>query len=154
MFGGGGPGSQRAERLLASYNRGVEGDERGAGMLQRDYLLEIIGRFTEAVGRALKRLAEGDEAATADIELEVAGLLDLDPSIALGLAPDSLVTMMILSGLGDSLAAYVCYALERVADAYEASGEPDLAQVRREQAAAVAESFNCDPSDVAAEFEQ
>lgn len=121
-------------------------------MLQRDYLLEIIGRFTEAVSRALKRLEEGDEAATADIELEVAGLLDLDPSIALGLAPDSLVTMMLLSGLGDSLAGYVSFALERLGDAYEGRGEDDLAQLRRDQAAAVVESFNCDPADVAEEF--
>ena len=59
---------------------------------------------------------------------------------------------MVLSGMGDTVAAYVCYALDRLSRVYEARGEGDLAGLRRLQARAVAESFDCDPAAVPAEL--
>ena len=87
-----------------------------------------------------------DAEATGAVEQDVAGLLDLDPEVALTLSPDSLVTMMVLSGMGDSVAAYVAFSLTRLADAYEAQGDAGTAALRRAQAAAVGESFGCDPT--------
>ena len=115
-------------------------------MLQRDYVLEIVDQFVEGVSDALRRALRGEAGATDDIERQIGELLDLDPGTALVLAPDSLVTMMVLSGMGDSVASYVCYALERVSRLYERAGEEDLAGLRRLQARAVAESFGCDPA--------
>jgi hypothetical protein len=82
----------------------------------------------------------------------VAALLDLDPQTAMNLAPDSLVTMMLLSGMGDSLASYVAYALDRVGDAYDDWGDTQTAELRWDQAQAVAESFGCDQNAVPEEF--
>lgn len=122
-------------------------------MLQRDYILEIISQFAEAVKEALGRAEKDlDPEACEEVEHQIGDLLELDYNTALSLAPDSLVTMMVLSGIGDSIASYVCFALTRLADVYERSGDKDLAQVRLAQAKAVAESFNCDPDDVPAEF--
>ena len=113
-------------------------------MLHRDYLLEMIEEFVGVVLRALKRaLAERDQTAAVEAEEALAGLLDLDASVALDLSPDSLVTMMLLSGMGDSLASYAAYTLERLGDAYEGMGQRDLAGLRHAQAEAVAESFGC-----------
>ena len=92
-------------------------------MLHRDYLLEVIARFVDAVTIALR-----------------------------GLSPDSLVTMMLLSGMGDSLASYVSYALDRVGDAYDNMGDKRTAELRWDQAQAVAEAFNCDPNTIPEEF--
>ena len=100
-------------------------------MLQRDYVLEIVGQFVEGVSRALRRAARGEKNGLLDAEREIGELLDLEPQTALALAPDSLVTMMVLSGIGDSIAAHVCYALDRVA-----------------------ESFGCDPAEPPAELVQ
>ena len=54
--------------------------------------------------------------------------------------------------MGDSVAAYVCYALERLARLYERTGDEDTAGLRRLQAKAVAESFGCDPDAPPAEL--
>ena len=110
-------------------------------MLQKDYILEIVGDFVDGVAKHLDAALAGDAEATGAVEQDVAGLLDLDPEVALTLSPDSLVTMMVLSGMGDSVAAYVAFSLTRLADAYEAQGDVDTAALRRAQAAAVGESF-------------
>ena len=121
-------------------------------MLHRDYLLEIILRFVEAVADPLRRaLLKADFDATREVDDAIAGLLDLDPHTALSLSPDSLVTMLLLSGVGDSVAEYVAYALDRVGDAYDDAGERALAEMRWDQAQAVVEAFGCSDA-VPAEF--
>ena len=122
-------------------------------MLHKDYLLEIIERFVDTVTVALRgSLIDGSVESAKDVEDSVAALLDLDPQTAMNLSPDSLVTMMLLSGMGDSLAEYVAYALDRVGDAYDDMGDQEKAALRWDQAQAVAESFNCDQNSVPKEF--
>lgn len=122
-------------------------------MLQRDYILEIVGQFVEGITRSFRLAVDGDDHALKDVEQQIGELIELDYETALSLAPDSLVTMMLLSGMGDSVASYVCYALDRLSLLYEREGNGDLAGLRRLQARAVAESFNCDPSDVPPELQ-
>ena len=97
-------------------------------MLQHDYLLEVIGRFVGAVSASLRgALCDGDFART-----------------AMALSPQSLVTMMTLSGVGESVAAYAAYALDKVALAYERQGDDAEASLRRAQATAIASAFHAD----------
>ncbi|MFC2706482.1 MAG: hypothetical protein ACFN02_11130 [Olsenella profusa] len=122
-------------------------------MLQHDYLLELIAQFVEVVSSALGRaLGSGDLSAAGEVEEAIAGLLDIDPVIALQLSPDSLVTMMVLSGVGDSVAEYVGYALDKVGDAYAAAGRGELAEVRHAQAQAVYGSFGLEEHSVPPEL--
>ena len=122
-------------------------------MLRRDYLLEVIARFVDAVTIALRgALLDRNPTSAREVEDSVAALLDLDPNTAMNLSPESLVTMMLLSGMGDSLASYVSYALDRVGDAYDDMGDKRTAELRWDQAQAVAEAFNCDPETIPAEF--
>lgn len=122
-------------------------------MLQRDYLTEMVRRFANVLARRLRAaLLDTDPEAIKDLEDAVGSLLDLDGVTAMSLDPSSLVTMMELSGVADSLASYANYALRRIADAYDAQGQPALAQTRRVQADAVRTSFLCEPSFVPAEL--
>ena len=122
-------------------------------MLHRDYLLEIIAKFVEAVTVALRHaVLDGSPESAREVEDSVAALLDLDPQTAMNLSPDSLVTMMLLSGMGDSLACYVAYALDKVGDAYDNMGNQQTAELRWDQAQAVAESFGCDLDEIPQEF--
>ena len=122
-------------------------------MLHRDYLLEIIARFVETVMASLRiAVLDGNVEAAKEAEDCVAALLDLDPNTAMNLSPDSLVTMMLLSGMGDALAGYVAYVLDKVGDAYDNAGDTQKAALRWDQAQAVAESFNCDPNVIPEEF--
>ncbi len=122
------------------------GESKGAHMLQRDYVLEIVGQFVDGVSVALRRAALGEKIGLVETERQIGDLLELEPQTALALAPDSLVTMMLLSGMGDSVAEYVGYALDRLARLYESAGDEDTAGLRRLQAKAVGESFGCDPT--------
>lgn len=122
-------------------------------MLQRDYILELVDDFCQTICDPLRRALSGDLDACGDVERQIGGLLELDHRTALALAPDSLVTMMVLSGMGDVVASYVGVALVRLADAYEAAGDDDRAGLRRLQARAVAESFSLDLSQMPAGLE-
>ena len=125
----------------------------GGRMLQHDYLLEMISQFVEAITRSLRTaLLRGDRQAARQVEDAVSGLLDLDPQLAMQLSPDSLVTMMILSGVGDSVAGYVAYSLRGLSDAYAAMGEGALSDLRLKQAQAMEQSFGAEPGSVPPEF--
>ena len=87
------------------------------------------------------------------VEQAVGKLIDLDADTALALSPDSLVTMMQLSGIGESVAGYASYALARIADSYERMGKKQTAEVRRDQARKVAVAFGWNLSDIPEEFE-
>ena len=114
-------------------------------MLQHDYLLEVIGRFVEAVSTSLRgALCNGDFARVGEVERAVGELLDLDAQTAMALSPQSLVTMMTLSGVGESVAAYAAYALDKVALAYERQGDDAEASLRRAQATDIASDFHAD----------
>ena len=122
-------------------------------MLQRDYVLELISQFAAAVKVSLRRAKKDlDPEACQDVERSIGELLELDYNTAMSLSPDSLVTMMVLSGIGDSVASYVCYSLTQLSDVYSRRGDEDLAQFRMAQAKAVSESFACDLDVVPEEF--
>ena len=121
-------------------------------MLERDYILAAIDEFVAGIGDALVRAClDRDLKATHEAEHCVAELLDLDERTALSLSPDSLVTMMLLSGIAD---AYVAYALLRIGDAYAAQDRPMKASLRRKQAVAVAESFDVSLGTVPEELQE
>jgi hypothetical protein len=122
-------------------------------MLQHDYLLEIIQQFVQTITNALHRaLEEHDEVAIGEVESAIGELLQLDAETAMSLAPESLVTMMMLAGTGDAISGYVAYALNKLSVAYGAMGMEGLAEDRREQAEAVAEAFGSDVNEVPEEL--
>lgn len=124
-------------------------------MLQRDYILQLIKDFTSVVtGNLRAALEDGDLSSAKEVEDAVAELLGLDTETALRLTPTSLVTMMELSGTSDIQAAYVAYALNRLADAYERCGKKKKGELRREQARAIAVAFGWNLSVIPDEFQQ
>ncbi len=137
------------------YNRNNPICEKGIAMLHRDYLLEVIDQFVSTVSRALSRaLLERDLDAAAEVEEAVAELIQLDPDTAMSLSPESLVVMMQLSGTGDAVAGYAAYALNRLADAYERSGDAGVAELRRGQAQAIASAFGADLDQIPEELRE
>ena len=123
-------------------------------MLQRDYVLAQINLFVQTVLDPLRlALEELDLDSVHTVEQAIGKLIDLDADTALALSPDSLVTMMQLSGIGDSVAGYASYALARIADSYERMDKKQTAGVRRDQARKVAVAFGWNLSDIPEEFE-
>ncbi|MDO4797832.1 MAG: hypothetical protein Q4A01_07415 [Coriobacteriales bacterium] len=124
-------------------------------MLHRDYLLEVIEQFVNGISQSLVRVfVHRDLDAAQDVEEAVAELVQLDPETAMSLAPESLVTMMMLSGTGDAVAGYAAYALNRLGEAYERAGEVELGEARKAQAQAIADSFNADLDEIPQELRE
>ncbi len=122
-------------------------------MLHRDYLLEVIEQFVNGISQSLVRVfVHRDLDAGQDVEAAVAELVQLDPNTAMSLAPESLVTMMMLSGTGDAVAGYAAFALNRLGEAYERMGEVELGQMRKAQAQAIADSFNASLDEIPEEL--
>lgn len=121
--------------------------------IKNDYLLDQIARFVESItaGIGKSRAGRADDAIEA-FEAVAGDVLDMDAETALSLAPASLVTMMQLSAVDDSLAAYTVYALERAADAYDGRGDA-TGQLRRAQAQAIADAFGFEVSVVPPEVQ-
>ncbi len=114
-------------------------------MLHRDFLEEMIENFTREVVQHLPvAIQNGDKEAMDSTEASVARLLELDPSYALGLAPQSLVMMLQLNGVGYAIASYAAYVLNQTSRAYELQGDTATAVVRKMQALAIARAFQCD----------
>jgi len=122
-------------------------------MLQHDYILEVVGKFVESVAVALLGIFKRrDFTHIGEAEKAVAELLDLDPETAMALSPESLVTMMRLSGVGDTVAAYAAYALRKVGEAYELEGDAEVGALRIAQARAISEAFGVEEGEVPPEF--
>ena len=124
-------------------------------MLHRDYLLEVIEQFVNGISQSLVRVfVHRDLDAAQDVEEAVSELVQLDPNTAMSLAPESLVTMMVLSGTGDAVAGYAAFALNRLGEAYERIGEHELAEARKAQAQAIADSFGASLDEVPEELRE
>ena len=122
-------------------------------MLQHDYILEVVGKFVESVAVALLGIFKRhDFTHIGEAENAVAELLDLDPETAMALSPESLVTMMRLSGVGDTVAAYAAYALRKVGEAYELEGDAEVGALRIAQARAISHAFDVEEGEVPPEF--
>ena len=122
-------------------------------MLQHDYILEVVGKFVESVAVALLGIFKWhDFTHIGEAEKAVAELLDLDPETAMALSPESLVTMMRLSGVGDTVAAYAAYALRKVGEAYELEGDAEVGALRIAQARAISQAFDVEEGEVPPEF--
>lgn len=109
--------------------------------IKSDYLMDMVMRFCEAVLRAQDARKAGDaDQALEEYEDVVGTALDMPADCALALSGPSLLSMVQLSAVDETLVVYCVYALMRVADIYEGP-RPDLAALRREQAGALAQGF-------------
>ena len=118
-------------------------------MLQRDYIMMLITQFVDAVTDPLLHAAvHQDLKSIHEAEHAVGDLLQLDPETALMLTPESLVTMMDLSGIGDTVEGYAAYVLNKLASLYERRGDDKTSELRLAQARAVAVAFGWDLSNI------
>ncbi len=122
--------------------------------IKHDYILDMISEFTDTVLAGMGKTRAGlSRDALRDYEAIVGRALDMDAATLLALSPESLVTMVRLSAVDESLAVYAVFALQRAAEIYEASGDA-TGQLRRAQAQAVAGVYGFAVDAVPSEVEQ
>ena len=123
-------------------------------MLQRDYLVQMISQFIQAIINA-KKTAETDPKAAADsLEGAIANATDIDGAMLLSLSGESMAQVMQLSGVDERVAGYIAHSLDQEAQYLEQAGEYDLASLRKDQAMHLSQTFQLDMDKIANELDK
>lgn len=115
-------------------------------MLERDYLMRIIMELGAAIRRSLERAeVERDPGDAARLlEAAVGEATDLDGATLLSLAPDSIAAIMQATGTDPAVTEYVVRSLYLASHYYDAAGDQPMADLRAQQAEAIAAAYGHD----------
>ncbi len=113
-------------------------------MFESDYLMRMIQQLIEAIVRSMEA-ANGtreDPAAAADLlEAAIGAAVDMDSSVFLSLAPESIADILSVSGTDEHVAEYVGRSLFLESDYLLRSGNDELARIREDQARALGSAY-------------
>ncbi len=113
-------------------------------MFENDYIMRMILQLTRVLRRSLIREYPSPETEIRDIEGKVAEALDLDPRLMFKLEPESLVSLLQLGNVDPALAVYAVRSIYYESDLLEENGELEKAELRRQQADAIARAYDLD----------
>lgn len=118
-------------------------------MLEQDYLMRILLQFAEIIRRSwTKADKDRDPRRAADmLEDAIGNATDLDGGTLLSLSPDSIASVMQVSGVDPRVTEYIAFSLLLAAGYLREAGEFDLADLREQQARAVADAYGIDLPD-------
>ena len=123
-------------------------------MLEQDYLMRIFLQFAEILRRSwFKARDEHDPKAAADmLENAVGDAVDIDGATLLSLSPESIASVMQVSGVDPRVSEYIARSLLLASGYLAEAGEGDLSALRAEQARALAEAYDLDLPDTPEEL--
>jgi hypothetical protein len=112
-------------------------------VFEQDYIMRIILQFAEAIRRSMQKAAgEEDKAGAAELlEASIGEATDIDGSVLLSLAPESIAGVMQISGTDPQVSEYIARTLLLEAQYLDEAGFAQKAELRRGQAFAIAEAF-------------
>lgn len=119
-------------------------------MLEQDYLMRLIITFFQAMRRSWEKSeVDRDPQGAADtLEAAIGAATDLDGAVLLSLAPESIATVMQVSGIDPHVTEFVARGMLLESVYLEEAGQPHLAGVRSAQAHALAQAYGFDlPED-------
>ena len=109
-------------------------------------IMELAGAIRKSI--LLSRDDDDPDAAAQLLEASLDGATEMDGSLLLTLEPETMATMLQLSGTDPMLIGYVTRTLLLESKFLEKAQSHSMAAFRREQAFAVAESFGIELDDV------
>lgn len=119
-------------------------------MLTQDYLVRMLVDFAAGIMRSMqRRTEERDPRGAAELlEGAIGQSVDLDGDMLLSLAPDSIASILQVSGTDPAVTGYVARSLMLAASYRAEEGDMALAQLRADQARAIAAAYGHDLSDM------
>lgn len=123
-------------------------------MFQRDYLMKQLLVFFQALARSLQQRQKEDNPLLAAQTLEnaISSATDLDGAALLSLSPESIAQVLRVSGVDPQVVSYIAHGLLLESQYLMDASERDLADVRKRQALALAQSYGFelpnDPADL------
>ena len=123
-------------------------------MFEQDYLVHLLLQFFRGLMRAHElREDKDDPQAAADLlEAAIGEATEMDGATLLSLAPESIATVMQVSGIDPDVTQFVARSLLLESVYLEEAGNP-LASVRAGQARAIAVQYGFDLPDNPADFD-
>ena len=115
-------------------------------MFQQDYLMRLIWQFVEALRRTVEK-DDDPEAQAESVEGAIAGALDMDAGVVLGLAPESFASILQVSGTDPHVVEYLVRGLALESHYLQQAGKQQAAQLRYDQAAALAAAYGVVPPE-------
>ena len=112
-------------------------------MFENDYLMRMIAQLIEGIQRAINMTKNNEDPALQAQQLEdaIAFATELDGGVLLSLSPDSIASILDVSGTNPLVAEYVGRTLFLESGYLAQAGAKDLACLRAEQALALAEHY-------------
>lgn len=113
-------------------------------MLQEDYLIQMFVRFAEAIRISFEK-AHGNQKNPGDaadmLETAVGNATNIDGSLLLSLAPESISSILRVSDTDPRVIEYIARTLLLESTYLDENNDPEKARLRREQAYAVAHEY-------------
>lgn len=118
-------------------------------MLQSDYLVRMFTELATAIRESiLKARGENDpDGAAVMLEAAFTEATEMDGSMLLTLAPESMVSMMQISGTDPALIGYLSRTLLLESQYLEQAHNSELSLLRHDQAFALAQAYGVELSD-------
>ena len=121
-------------------------------MFEQDYLMRVIAQLIGAIRRSMERASgeEDPDGAARMLDMAVGDATDLDGEALLSLAPESLASILQVSGVDPHLIGHISRSLLLSSRYYDEAGNADMAALRASQAHALAAAYGYELSDDAA----
>lgn len=122
-------------------------------MFEQDYLVRLLLQFFQGLLKSYERHRDQeDPQGAADLlEAAVGEAVDMDGAVLLSLAPESIASVMQVSGIDPNVTQFVARSLLLESVYLVEAGNDGLAITRRGQAQAIADAYGfelpADPSD-------
>lgn len=113
-------------------------------MFERDYLVRMLVDLAAAIRRSLDRArGEKDFAGAAQtLENSITSATDLDGSVLMTLAPESIAQVLQVANTDPRVVIYVAHSMLLQSHYLDKAGNTDMASLRSKQAYALASAYN------------
>lgn len=117
-------------------------------MLKNDYILQMILQIGTLIRKVIGLPEIERKDSLDDIEEAVGEAVNIDHKLLFSLDPDSMASLLSVGDVDEKLARFVSHAILLESRILEAEGEISMAQIRADQAKAIADAFGCElPGD-------
>ena len=112
-------------------------------MFEQDYLMRMILQLVEGIRRSmeLSRNKHDPESAAELLEATIGQATNLDGSVLLSLAPESIANILQVSGTDPAVVEFVGRSLLLESEYLQEAGNFETAQLRASQAQALAQAY-------------
>ena len=124
-------------------------------MYERDYLMRLIYLLVESIRHSwvVAQKKDDPEGAAELLETAIGEATEIDGAVLLSLAPESMASVLAVSGTDPRVVEYVARSLMLAGDYQQAAGNDALAHLRADQARALAQAYGLElpehPEDIA-----